>query len=161
KEMRSETPVREFGSHIARAAERGEEVVGPNFAELWVSLDEDTQDYAAARRQIEDVMDRHPGFDHDLLTYLQERIKEVLSAARASIVLRIYGPDLDTLRQKAQLVRRAIEGGGGRDKVEGVVELKVEPQVLVPQLELLIDPVKAAQLGLTPAAVVEAVTTLV
>src|SRR5262249_31347134 len=62
-------PVRAFGSHIARAAERGEEVVGPNFAELWVSLDPDYPgDYDAARKRIEDVMADHPGFQHDLLT---------------------------------------------------------------------------------------------
>src|SRR5262249_11953831 len=36
KELRTETAVQEFGSHIARAAAHGEEVVGPNFAELWV-----------------------------------------------------------------------------------------------------------------------------
>src|SRR5262245_7820227 len=112
-EMLTETPVREFGSHIARA-EVGEEVVGPNFAELWVSLKPDTPDYSAARKQIEEVMDRHPGFEHDLLTYLQERIKEVLSGTGASVVLRIYGPDLAQLRAKAQAVRAAIEGYDGR-----------------------------------------------
>src|SRR5262249_33328420 len=55
KQMREETPVKEFGSHIARA-EVGEEVVGPNFAELWISLGEGVEDYAAARKQIEEVM---------------------------------------------------------------------------------------------------------
>lgn len=161
RELRTETAVREFGSHIARA-EVGEEVVGPNFAELWVSLGEEVPNYAAERKKIEAVMDRHAGFDHDLLTYLQERIKEVLSGAGATIVLRIYGPDLAVLRQKAQQVRQAIEGGrGGEGKVPGVVNLRVEPQVLVPQLELNIDPHKAAAYGLTPVAVMDAVTTLV
>jgi CzcA family heavy metal efflux pump len=156
KELRSETAVRDFGSHIARA-EVGEEVVGPNFAELWVSLRENAGDYATARRKIEAVMARHPGFEHDLLTYLQERIKEVLSGTGAAIVVRIYGPDLAVLRAKAQEVRQAIEG----NPIPGVVNLKVEPQVLVPQLELVIDTHKAAAHGLTPFAVADAVTTLV
>src|SRR5262249_1372003 len=113
------TPVVEFGSHIARA-EIGEEVVGPNFAELWISLGDYDGDHAAARKQIEEVMARHPGFDHDLLTYLQERIKEVLSGTGASIVLRIYGKDLAGLRRKAQEVRKAIEEGpNGEGKVPG------------------------------------------
>lgn len=155
QEMRRETRVREFGAHVARA-EVGEEVVGPNFAELWVSLDEDVPDYAAARREIEAVMARHPGFDHDLLTYLKERIKEVLSGAGASIVVRIYGPDLAGLRELAQQVRQAIEG----DPIPGVADLRVEPQVLVPQLELVIDPQRTAAYGLTPGALVDAVTTL-
>ena len=29
-------------------------------------------------------MARHPGFEHDLLTYLQERIKEVLTGTGAT-----------------------------------------------------------------------------
>src|SRR5262245_8926975 len=106
-------------------------------------------------------MDRHPGFEHDLLTYLQERIKEVLSGAGASIVLRIYGPDLAVLRQKAQDVRQAIEGSDGRGRVRGVVDLTVEPQVLVPQIELVIDLNRAASYGLTPGGVVDSLRTLV
>jgi CzcA family heavy metal efflux pump len=160
KEMRTETAVNEFGSHIARA-EAGEEVVGPNFAELWVSLGDYGEDYAGARRKIEEVMARHPGFEHDLLTYLQERIKEVLSGVGASVVLRIYGPDLATLRSKAAAVRQAIEGSDGAGRVPGVKDLKVEAQVLVPQLELVIDPYKASALGLTPGALLDNVTTLI
>lgn len=159
-ELRQETPVKEFGSHIARA-EVGEEVVGPNFAELWISLGDYDGDYNAARKQIEAVMARHPGFDHDLLTYLQERIKEVLSGAGATVVLRIYGPDLATLRGLAQEVRQAIEGEGGKGKVAGVVDLRVEPQVLVPQISLTIDPYQAKQHDLRPRAIADAVTTLV
>jgi CzcA family heavy metal efflux pump len=162
KEMRQETPVAEFGSHIARAAAHGEEVVGPNFSELWISLKPDYGNYDDARKQIEGVMARHPGFEYDLLTYLQERIKEVLSGTGAAIVLRIYGPDLAVLRDKAQAVRAAIEGtdGSGRGKVPGVIDLKVEPQVLVPQLRLEFRLDELAAHGLTPAAVADAVTTL-
>jgi CzcA family heavy metal efflux pump len=160
KELRTETAVKEFGSHIARA-EVGEEVVGSNFAELWISLGEFKGDYDAERKNIEAVMARHPGFQHDLLTYLQERIKEVLTGSGAAVVVRIYGPDLAVLRQKAQDVRQAIEGGDGRGKVRGVVDLQVETQVLVPQIELALDLNRAATYGLTPGGVVDAVRTLV
>src|SRR5204862_3662282 len=49
----------------------------------------------------------------------------------------------------------------GEGPVPGVVNLRVEPQVLVPQLELNMDPQKVAAYGLTPAAIMDAVTTLV
>ncbi len=154
RELRTETKVKEFGSHIARA-EVGEEVVGPNFAELWISLGDDYGNYDAAKKKIVAVMDRHAGFDHDLLTYLQERIKEVLSGAGAAVVMRIYGPDLAVLRQKAQDVRAAIEG------VPGIIDLRVESQVLVPQLQLAIDLPRAAAYGLTPGGIVDDINTLV
>jgi CzcA family heavy metal efflux pump len=160
REMLAETDVKEFGSHIARA-EVGEEVVGPNFSELWVSLGDYRGDHAAARKKIEAVMARHPGFEHDLLTYLQERIKEVQTGTGASIVLRIYGPDLARLRQKAQEVYRAIadidaDGDGQTD----LPDLKVEAQVLVPQLELVVDPYRANAVGLRPRAIAESLKTL-
>ncbi|MCI0380153.1 MAG: efflux RND transporter permease subunit [Gemmataceae bacterium] len=161
KEMLAETAVLEFGSHIARA-EAGEEVVGPNFAELWISIGAKVENYDAERRKIEAVMARHPGFEHDLLTYLQERIKEVLSGAGASIVLRTYGHDLAGLRRKAEEIRQAIEGERtGEGRVPDVVDLRVEPQVLVPQLEVILHPHRLAAFGLSPGAVLEQMITLV
>src|SRR6516162_11164156 len=110
REMLDETDVKEFGSHIARA-EVGEEIYGANFSELWVSLGAYHGNYPAARHRIEKVMARHPGFQHDLLTYLQERIKEVLSGTGASVVLRIYGPELDGLRTRAAELKDLIAEG--------------------------------------------------
>jgi len=157
KDLRTKTTVRDFGSHIARA-EIGEEVVGSNFAELWVSLKDDYGNYAAARKKIMAVMDHHSGYQHDLLTYLQERIKEVLTGTGASVVVRIYGPDLETLRNKAKALADAINGKGYDGKVPGVVDLKVEAQDLIAQLELIIDAQQAAALGLSPGAIADAVT---
>lgn len=159
RQMLDRTDVKGFGSHIARA-ELGEEVHGANFAELWVSLGDFQGDYAAARHKIEAVMADHPGFEHDLLTYLQERIKEVLSGASASIVLRIYGPELDGLRDRAAQVRDVIASGPkGEGKVAGVIDLKIEPQVLVPQLELSFDTYRMADYGLKAKEVSDTLAT--
>lgn len=38
----------------------------------------------------------------DVLTYLRERVKEVLTGASSSIVVRIYGSDINVLRAKAK-----------------------------------------------------------
>lgn len=161
REMLDETDVKEYGSHIARA-EVGEEIYGANFSELWVSLGDFHGDYPLARKKIERVMARHPGFEHDLLTYLQERIKEVLSGSGASIVLRIYGPELSGLRKRAVEVRDLIADGPEREgKVEGVADLKVESQVLVPQISLTFNAYKMADYGLRPRDVGDAITTYI
>ena len=78
--------VRNFGSHIGRA-EVADEPVGPNFTELWISVDPDT-DYTAAIKKIEEVVYAYPGLYRDVLTYLRERIKEVLTGVSATIVAR-------------------------------------------------------------------------
>ena len=98
KELRSIPGVRNFGAHIGRA-EVADEVVGPNFTELWISLDP-TVDYETTVEKIQEVVDGYPGLYRDLLTYLRERIKEVLTGTSATLVIRIYGENLDILRQK-------------------------------------------------------------
>ncbi|MBX3278799.1 MAG: efflux RND transporter permease subunit [Acidobacteria bacterium] len=153
KELRGIPGVRNFGSHIGRA-EVADEVVGPNFTELWISIDPNVP-YEPTVARIQEVVDGYPGLVRDLLTYLKERIKEVLTGAGASIVVRIYGPDLEGLRAKAAEVGRTIGG------VAGVTNLKVEQQVSVPQIEVRLRPEAASRLGLTPGDVRRAATTLI
>lgn len=153
KELRAIPGVRNFGSHIGRA-EVADEVVGPNFTELWISLDPNVP-YEPTVAKIQEVVDGYPGLVRDLLTYLKERIKEVLTGAGASVVVRIYGPELDGLRAQAAEVGKAIGG------VAGVANLKVEQQVLVPQIEVRLRPEAAARFGLTPGDVRRAATTLI
>ncbi|ATB38449.1 acriflavin resistance protein [Cystobacter fuscus] len=151
-ELRSIPGVRHFGAHIGRA-EVADEVVGPNFAELWINL-EGAVDYRATVERIHRVVEGYPGLYRDVQTYLQERIKEVLSGASGSIVVRVYGPDLDTLRTKAAEVEAKLR------TIDGVGNLKLEPQVLVPQVRVRLDPEAARRLGLTPGDIQRAAATL-
>jgi CzcA family heavy metal efflux pump len=153
RELRAIPGVRNFGSHLGRA-EVADEVVGPNFTELWISI-EPTADYSATTHKIQEVVDGYPGLYRDVLTYLKERIKEVLTGASATIVVRLFGSDMDVLRAKAKEVAAVME------KVQGVTHLKVEPQVLVPQITVRLRSEGAEQFGLTPGQVRRAATTLV
>ena len=153
KELRAIPGVRNFGSHIGRA-EVADEVVGPNFTELWISIDP-AVDYTSTVARIQEVVDGYPGLYRDVLTYLKERIKEVLTGASATIVVRLYGPDMAVLREHAQVVSKAIAD------VPGVADLKTEPQVLVPQVAVKLTPEAATLFGLTPAEIRKSITTLV
>ena len=133
--------VRNFGAHIGRA-EAADEVVGPNFTELWVSISPEV-DYDSTVAKIQEMVDGYPGLHRDVLTYLRERIKEVLSGADASIVVRISGPELSGLRSSAEQVSTALSG------ISGVADLKVEAQVLVPQILVRMRPEKALLYGLS------------
>ncbi|MBN1588780.1 MAG: efflux RND transporter permease subunit [Pirellulales bacterium] len=145
--------VRNFGSHIGRA-EIADEVVRPNFTELWISID-NSADYDRTVAEVQSVVDGYPGLYRDLLTYLTERIKEVLTGTSASIVVRVYGPNLNQLRATAR------EAASVMEDVEGVAALKVEPQVLVPQITIRLRPDAVSRFGLNPDALMRAVTTLV
>ncbi|MCC8392841.1 efflux RND transporter permease subunit [Paraburkholderia sp. MMS20-SJTR3] len=152
-ELRAIPGVRNFGSHIGRA-ESGDEVYGPHFTELWISLDEQA-DYDASVKKIQDVIDGYPGLYRDVLTYLRERIKEVLTGAGATIVVRIFGPEVDGLRMSAEAVKAAIAS------IPGVSDLKVEQQSLIPQIHIRLKPDALAAHGLTAGEVRRAVTTVV
>lgn len=153
RDLKGFKEVRNFGSHIGRA-EVADEVVGPNFTELWISVDPEA-DHAKTMAKIQGLIETYPGLYRDVLTYLKERIKEVLTGAGATVVVRTFGPDMDTLRAKADEIAKVIKD------VPGVTDLKVEPQVLVPQLDVRLRPEAAARLGLTPGDVRRAATTLV
>ena len=152
KELRAVPGVRNFGSHVGRA-EVADEVVGPNFTELWISIDPEVN-YPGTVARIQAAMDGYAGIFTDVQTYLKERSKEVLSGASASIVVRLFGSDMDVLRAKAKEVEKVMNA------VEGVVNLKVEPQVLVPQFEITLRPEAAERYGLTAGQIRRATTTL-
>ena len=153
RELRDIHGVRNFGSHIGRA-EVADEVVGPNFTELWISVDPDKElDKTVAK--IEDVINGYPGLKRDVLTYLKERIKEVLTGAGATVVVRIYGSDLAVLRAKAQDVYATM------NEVPGVVDSQIESQVLVPQIQVRLRPDAIARYGLTAGQIRRSVATLI
>lgn len=141
RELRSIPGVRNFGAHLGRA-EVADEVVGPNFAELWISLDPKVP-YDDTVTRIQQVVEGYPGLTRDLLTYLSERIKEVLSGGSGSIVVRLYGPNLATLRQKAADIEGLLR------TIPGVTHLQVEPQIEIPQLEVELRPAAALRFGVT------------
>jgi len=153
QELRAIPGVRNFGSHIGRA-EVADEVVGPNFTELWISLDPNVE-YGPTIAKIQEVVNGYPGLYRDLLTYLKERIKEVLTGSSGAIVVRLYGPNLEVLRAKAAEIGAAISG------VEGVTNLQVEPQVEVPQIEIRVRPDAALRFGLTAGDVRRTVMTMI
>lgn len=153
RELRAVPGVRNFGAHIGRA-EVADEVVGPNFTELWISLDPKV-DYDSTVAKVQSIVDGYPGLYRDLLTYLKERIKEVLSGGSGAIVVRLYGPNLDVLRAKAAEIGAVIA------EVDGVTNLQVEPQVEIPQVEVRVKPEVALRFGLTPGDIRRAAMTFV
>ena len=153
KELRSIPGVRNFGAHIGQALIM-DEVVGMYFGENWISVDP-AVDYDETLDKIQETVDGYPGLYRDVLTYLKERIREVLTGSHEAITIRIYGPELDILRDKAEDVKDALEG------IEGIIDLHVGLQEEIPQVEVKVDLEKAAFYGIKPGDVRRAATTLV
>ena len=152
RELRSIPGVRHFGSHIGQAF-LADEVAGVNFGENWISIDR-SADYGETLQAIQDVVDSYPGMFHDVQTYLNERIDEVLAGSSEPIVVRIFGPDLETLHHKADEVRKVLS------KIDGVDDAFVEFQEGVPQVQAEVSLAAAERYGIKPGDVRRAAATL-
>ena len=73
---------------------------------------------------------------------IQHRLDHLLSGVNAQVALKLFGPDLDTLRQKAEELRTVIS------EIEGAADLQVEQQVQLEQLQIKVKRLKAARYGL-------------
>ncbi|HZJ51139.1 MAG TPA: efflux RND transporter permease subunit, partial [Actinomycetota bacterium] len=152
RELRAIPGVQNFGAHIGQAL-AADEVVGVDFGENWISVDPKV-DYDQTIASIQHVVAGYPGIYRDVLTYLKERIREVLTGTSEAIVVRIYGEDLDVLRAKGEEVV-AILGG-----IDGVIEEHVELQAEIPQLQVTTNLAAASRHGLKPGDIRRASSTL-
>jgi CzcA family heavy metal efflux pump len=132
-------------SHSGQAL-LGDEIHGVNFDEQWVSLDPD-KDYDESVGQIREVIDSYPGLYRTTQTYLRERVKEVLSGSSESIVVRVYGPEFDTLTKKAEEITTKLAA------IDGTVDPHVEQVEQIPQIEVEVDIDAARRHGITPGHV--------
>ncbi len=137
--------VRNCGSHIGQAV-NADEPYGIYFTENWISVDPSV-DYDQTLASVQEVVDGYPGLVRDVQTYLKERIREVLTGSSDTVVIRIYGPDLEGLRLKADDLRDTLEG------IDGIVDLKKELHMETPQVEIEVDLEKAQEYGLKPGDV--------
>jgi CzcA family heavy metal efflux pump len=152
-ELMSIPGVRNCGSHIGQAV-NADEPYGIYFTENWISVDPSV-DYDKTLKSVQELVDGYPGLVRDVQTYLKERIREVLTGSSDTVVIRIYGPDLEGLREKADEVLASLEG------IAGVVDLKKELHMETPQVEIEVDLAKAQKYGLKPGDVRRAAAFLI
>jgi len=152
QELRAIPGVRNFGAHIGQAF-LADEVYGIYFGENWISINR-SADYDKTIAAIAEMVDGYPGLYRDLQTYLKERMREVLTGASDAIVVRIFGPDLKVLRDKAEEVRAAISG------IKGLTRVNKELIVEVPHIEIEVKLEAAQKYGLKPGDVRRAAASL-
>jgi CzcA family heavy metal efflux pump len=170
RELRSIGGVANVGANVGRAV-TGDRIVDVNSADVWVSIDSDA-DYDATVAAIEDAIAQVPGARSDLVTYSEQKIRDVgalregenhvtgdgldvLTGSERPLVVRVYGQNLDVLRREASKVQSLMS------QVDGVVDPRVEQPVEQPNVEIEVDLDRAQQFGIKPGDVRRAEATLV
>jgi Cu/Ag efflux pump CusA len=151
-ELETVSGVRKVGGNIGRALV-ADQVVGTNSAELWVTLDSDT-DYDTTKASIEEVVSGYPGLERSVVTYPSERISEVLTEPQDPVTVRVFGQDLGILQSKGNEVKELLSG------IVGIESPRVQTQLVEPTLEIMVDLEKAKQIGIVPGDVRRAAATL-
>jgi CzcA family heavy metal efflux pump len=120
------------------------DVGGVNFAELDVELSkEGTQDRVGTIATLRQEFAKLPGVAANVGGFISHRMDEVLSGVRSGIAVKIYGADLAELLKLGQQVEQVMQ------KIPGIVDLQLEPQVPIRQIQIQFDRSAAARYGLT------------
>lgn len=144
-ELGSLPGVRNVSAHVGRAV-HSDQVVNVNSGEIWVSVDP-SADHDATVASIERVLANYPDISHDVLTYPEQRITDVLQGTDEDVVVRIYGADLEILRSKAEEMQTLLSG------IDGIQRPTVELAPMEPTIEIEVDLGKAQQFGIKPGDV--------
>jgi CzcA family heavy metal efflux pump len=153
QDLREIPGVRNCGSHIGQAL-LADEVYGVDFGENWISVSPEV-DYDQTLASVHETVESYPGLYRDVQTYLRERIKEVLTGTSEAIVVRIFGPDLETLRAKADEIASLIAD------VDGVIDAHASLQTDLPHILVEPDLAASRRLGLTPGDIRRQASTLI
>ena len=132
-------------------AELDEHAAGVNQSEIEVVTKAGDRPHAAVMDEVRNNLALIPGVEAEVGQPISHRIDHLLSGTRSQIAIKLFGPDLVTLRNKAEEIRVAM------GEVPGIVDLLVEPQVGVPQLQINMNRVAAAGVGLRAEDLAETV----
>jgi len=144
--------VEKVGRRTGRA-ELDEHAEGVHAAEIDVDLKESERDREEIMADIRKQLAVIPG-SVAIGQPISHRLDHLLSGVRAQVAIKIFGDDMDTLRGLAEDLRSRLSN------VDGLVDLSVEKQVLIPQVKVRVDYRKAAQYGLAPGEVLTALESL-
>ena len=133
-ELLKVSAVRTVSQRVGRA-EKSDDIWGSHYSEFDVDL-KPLKGKAAesALADIRKALAQFPGVNFAVKTFLSERVEETLSGYTASVVVNIYGNDLNLLDAKAQEIARAL------NRVKGAAEVQVQSPPGTPQLEIRLRP---------------------
>ncbi len=143
--------VRLVAQRVGRA-EKAEDVWGTHYSEIDVDLlPLGGEEGEFVQADIRNVLSGFPGVNFAVKTFLTERVEETLSGYTASVVVNLFGNDLDALDRTAAEVARTL------GEVRGATEVQLQSPPGMPQLGVRLRKEDVARWGFDPLEVLDVV----
>jgi CzcA family heavy metal efflux pump len=130
------------------------DAAGVNLAHIDMGISEKgMEDRAKTLEALREEFAKLPGVAPNIGGFISHRMDEVLSGVRSQIAVKIFGSDLEQLRQIGAKVEEQMK------TVEGVVDLQLEPQVPIQQIQIKFNRQAAGRYGLNAGELSEIIET--
>lgn len=151
--------VHKVGRRVGRA-ERGDHVVPVSTAEFDVDFDKVSSEGAGRSRKeiIADISQKLktvPGVFAVVSGPLADRIGHMMSGVSAPVAVKVFGPDLDKLRQVGIEIQRIAKA------IPGFEDCKLDQTSAIPQLRIEADRDRAKAYGIPPGKLNEQLSALI
>jgi len=135
-------------------AEMGEDTWGPHRSEFHVELNKlSGEEEEATQEEIRAALEKFPGIQFEVLTFLGDRIGETISGETAQVVVSVFGDDLDQLDQKAREIAQILP------TVPGAADVQVKSPPGAPRVAVRLRRDRLMQFGFRPVEILEAIQT--
>lgn len=142
------TPEVKSVSRRTGRAELDEHAMSINVSEIDVDFKTEGRARPLVLNEIRDSIARDiPGVSVNIGQPLGHLIDHMLSGVNAAIAIKLFGSDLQVLREKGAEIRAAL------NDTEGLVDLRIENQGRIPQLKIRVLREEAAKFGMSPGEV--------
>ena len=143
---------------VVRRSGRSERAIGcvlpVNLSEIFVNLkprNELTKPADQVLKDVRDKIEHIPGAAIAFTQPLQNKIDESMEGTPAPLQVKLFGPDIQVLAEKAKQIEEIVRG------TRGVADVKIDQATGIPQLHVKIDRASAARYGVSVADVSEIV----
>ena len=137
-------------------AEIATDPMGVNISDVFVMLKpEDEWTRASSKEDLEvkmsEVLEKIPGMVFSFSQPIELRVNELVAGVRSDLAIKIFGDDLEVLKQKADETVAAVT------KLEGATGFKAQQLSGLPQLQIVVLPDQLARYGINAADVMQTV----
>ena len=147
--------VEEVISRIGRP-EAGSHPHPVNYAEIHIELKErkDWENYKNKQQLVKalnESLSSYPGVQLNFTQPIQNAFDELLSGIKAQVAIKLFGEDLNVLKNKATEIKNTI------DNIPGLVDLAVEQSFGQPQIQIVADRQACSRYGINVSEILELV----